>query len=35
MSLPEVHVIAAVDVQGGIASGGQIPWYVPEDLQYF
>lgn len=32
---PKYAVIAAVDLQGGFAKNGEIPWHFPTDLKWF
>jgi dihydrofolate reductase len=31
----KTNLIIACDIDGGIAKNGEIPWHIPEDLQFF
>jgi dihydrofolate reductase len=31
----KIHLIVATDRKGGIARGGNIPWKIPKDMEYF
>lgn len=33
--LPNLHAIAAVDLDAGVGCGGKLPWHLPEELDHF
>lgn len=32
---PSLHIIVAVDEEGGFGKNGKIPWNIPEDMKHF